>query len=487
MSRTGKPNIVFILIDDMGWRDLSCYGSSFYETPHIDRLAAEGVRFTDAYAAAPTCSPTRASIMTGKYPTRVGVSSHIDHTGSNHPLKGRLVEPSYFRELPLTETSLARALRQNGYSTWHVGKWHLGGRRCYPEHHGFDVNIGGCELGMPRPGGYFSPWGIPTLDEKDVPEGTYLTDHLTDRAIELIRESRSSDKPFFLNMWYYSVHIPIEAKEEKIAKYREKAKRLGLDRKDPFVHGGSFPAENNKKKRLKRRTFQSDPEYAAMIESLDENIGRLMDCLREQQLEEDTLVVFTSDNGGLATSEGSPTCNSPLAEGKGWKYEGGVREPLIVKWPGHAPAGRATGEPVTSPDFYPTLLDAAGLPPLPEQHRDGESFLALLEGGSWKREQPLFWHFPHYGNQGDSPGCAVRDGNWKLIEFFEDGHVELYNLAEDEGEDHDLAGRYPEKTAELQNRIHEWEQEVIARRPAPNPDYEEWPDRVKPGRHARSR
>ncbi len=484
MSKHDKPNIIFILIDDMGWKDLSCYNSTFYETPNIDRLAAEGIRFTDAYAAAPTCSPTRASIMTGKYPTTVGVSSHIDHSGRNHPLKGKLVEASYLRELPLTETSLARTLKQNGYNTWHVGKWHLGNLQCYPENHGFDVNIGGCELGMPSPGGYFSPWKIPTLDEENVPEGTYLTDHLTDRAIDLIQKNRNSGKPFFLNMWYYSVHIPIQAKEEKIRKYREKARKLGLDRKDPFVEGGKLPTERLKGRNIQRRTIQSDPEYAAMIESLDENIGRLMDCLREQGQEEDTLVVFTSDNGGLATAEGSPTCNLPLAEGKGWKYEGGVREPLIIKWPGQTSAGAVTDEPVTSPDFYPTLLEAAGLDPMPEQHTDGESFHSLLKGESWSRKQPLFWHFPHYGNQGDTPGCAVREGPWKMIEFFEDDHVELYNLDEDPGEDHDVAGQHPEKAAELQNKIHEWEKKVMARRPTPNPDYQEWPNRVKPGRHA---
>jgi arylsulfatase A-like enzyme len=415
-----KPNILFILIDDMGWMDLGCYGSTFYETPNIDRLSKDGLIFTQAYAACPVCSPTRASILTGKYPATVGVTSHIDHTGKNHPLRGKLMEVSYFRELPLTEKTLARALEEKGYRTWHVGKWHLGNRPCYPDRHGFEVNIGGCEFGQPKHG-YFSPWNLPVLKGDDVPEGTYLTDYLTDKAMDLIKENKESDDPFFLNLWYYSVHTPIQAKSEKIEKYKAKARDMGLDQSSPFVEGPFFPAENKKDQRICRRTVQSDPVYAAMIESLDENIGRLMALLKELEMEENTIVVFTSDNGGLATGEGSPTCNTPLAEGKGWKYEGGIREPLLVKWPGKIAPGSRTAEPVTSPDFYPTLLEAVGLDLIPEQHCDGESFLPLLQGKSWTRSNPLFWHFPHYGNQGDTPGCAVREGDWKLIEFFEDG------------------------------------------------------------------
>jgi arylsulfatase A-like enzyme len=468
-----KPNIVFILIDDMGWKDLSCYGSSFYETPNIDSLARDGLSFTDAYAACPVCSPTRASILTGKYPATVGVTNFIG--GANHPTAGRLVEVPYFRELPRTEKTLARALAERGYDAWHVGKWHLGGFASYPDKQGFHVNIGGCEWGLPKQG-YFSPFGNPVLEEP-AEDGTYLTDYLTDKAVELIRNRRGSDRPFYLNMWYHSVHTPIQAKEEKIAKYRQKAERLGLTERDPFVKGGRFPCEHKKDKHIQRRTFQSDPVYAAMIESLDENIGKILATLRETGEWENTIVVFTSDNGGLATAEGSPTCNTPLSEGKGWMYEGGTREPLIMTWPAMIKPGTETPEPVTSPDFYPTLLEAAGIAPIPEQHVDGYSFLPLLRGEEWSRPAPLMWHYPHYGNQGGTPGCSIRDGDYKLIEFFEDGHEELYNLRDDIGEERNLIEEMPGKAAAMRERLHSWQESIMARIPSPNPDYEPWNDR----------
>ena len=461
-----KPNFVFILIDDMGWRDLTCYGSSFYETPNIDRLTSQGMRFTDAYASCPVCSPTRASIMTGKYPATVGITDWIDWGGACHPRRGKVVDVPYLRELPLEEKTVATALQEGGYQTWHVGKWHLGGPGHLPDEHGFDVNVGGCEAGSPGHGGYFSPWTIPALKDVDVPEGTYLTDYLTDRAIELIENS--GDKPFFLNMPYYLVHTPIQGKQEKVEKYEAKAVALGLDKQEALIKGEPFPYEGRPGKRITRRIIQSDPVFAAMVESLDENIGRLLDALERTGKAGNTIVVFTSDNGGLATAEGSPTSNLPLSEGKGWMYEGGTREPLIVKWPGVVEPGSTCDVPVTSPDFYPTMLEAAGLDPMPEQHCDGVSLVPLLkQTGSLDREA-IFWHYPHYGNQGGTPGSSIRSGDHKLIEFFEDGSLELYNLKEDIGEDRNIAESEPELAARLAKMLAAWRESVEAKIPQPN-------------------
>ena len=466
---TDKPNIVFILIDDMGWKDLTCTGSLFYETPNIDRLAAEGMRFTNAYASCPVCSPTRASVLTGKYPATVGITDFIDWLGKQHPVKGRLVDVPYIKQLPRCEYTLATALRDNGYSTWHIGKWHLGGSGYLPQDHGFDVNIGGCEVGAPYGGGYFSPWTLPPFQDAEVPDGTYLTDYLTDRAIDLIRKDTAA--PFFLNMWYYSVHEPIQAKPEKIRKYQKKAEAMGLHKQDTFEEGESFPTEKMKHKRTRRRLVQSDPVYAAMIESLDDNVGRLLDALEESGKAENTIVIFTSDNGGLATAESSPTCNAPLAEGKGWMYEGGTREPLLVKWTDVVAPGSICTVPVTTPDFYPTLLDAARLDLIPEQHCDGVSLVPLLKGGDELPRKAIFWHYPHYGNQGGTPGSSVRMGNYKLIEFFEDDRIELYDLENDPGEKCDLSREKPELAQEMKATLQQWRQDVEAKIPQPNPDW----------------
>ncbi|HBE02710.1 MAG TPA: sulfatase [Spirochaetia bacterium] len=460
-----RPNIIFILMDDLGWRDLSIYGSPFYETPNLDKLAMQGMIFSDAYASCPVCSPTRASILTGKYPAGVGVTNFISHNGA-HPSRGRLIDAPYIDHLPLSEKSLASALKDGGYQTWHIGKWHLGKDQYYPEHHGFDINIGGCYWGHPG-NGYFSPWKIPNLPDPE--PGIFLTDYLTDRAIELVKER--SDSPFFLNLWYYAVHTPIQAKEELIEKYRKKTAALGIDQTDPFVEGDFFPAEHKKHLRIKRRIIQSDPAYAALIEIVDSNIGRLMAVLDETGLSDNTIVFFTSDNGGLSTAEGSPTCNAPLAEGKGWMYEGGTREPLFVRWPQRIKAGSLCSEPVTSPDFYPTILEMAGLPFKPEQHIDGESLMPLLaESGSLKREA-IYWHYPHYGNQGGTPGSSVRCGRYKLIEFFEDQSLELYDLQTDIGEQKNIISEKPETARYLGSLLKKWQEKCNACFPEPNPDF----------------
>lgn len=453
-----RPNIVFVLADDLGWRDLGCYGSTFYETPRLDQLAAEGAFFTDAYAAAPVCSPTRASLLTGKYPARVGVTNFL----GSHQV-GRLADVPAFPYLPQNEVSLARSLRDGGYRTWHVGKWHLGDYRYGPERHGFDVNVAGSEWGAPKQG-FFSPYGMPNLD--DGPDGEYLTDRLTDEAIGLI--SAGGDQPFFLHLSHYAVHTPIQAPEPLVAKYVEKAARLGLDDVDPIVEGEPYPTWHKRHRRVQRRTVQSDPVYAAMVENLDWNIGQVIDALDDAGLADNTIVIVYSDNGGLATAEGSPTCNAPLAEGKGWMYDGGVREPLLIRWPGPVAAGVKIDVPVTTPDLYPTLLEAAGLPPRPSQHVDGVSFLPALRGEPFERG-PIYWHYPHYGNQGGTPGAAVRDGDWKLIRFFEDERCELYNLADDIEEKRDLSSIEPAVVKRLFDTLITWMDDVHAQVPGPNP------------------
>ncbi|CAN5458992.1 sulfatase [soil metagenome] len=469
-----KPaNIVMILIDDLGARDLGCFGSTFYETPSLDRLARQGMSFDRAYASCPVCSPTRASILTGKYPARVGITQWI---GGNNA--GRLLDVPYLHYLPLEEQSLATALRQGGYQTWHVGKWHLGDAAFFPEHHGFDVNIGGCHWGSPKKG-HFSPWQIPTLP--DAEPGKYLADEITDQAIRLLN-NRDRSRPFFLNLWHYAVHTPIQAPAELVEKYRRKAAELGLDQIDPLVKGELMSFITDHPRHVIRRMFQSDPVYAAMIENLDTNVGRLLDALAAEGLAENTVVVFTSDNGGVATAEGSPTCNLPLAEGKGWAEEGGNRVCQLMRWPGRVGAGTRCATPVTSTDFYPTFLDAAGLPPRPEQHVDGVSLVPLLDGNSIDREA-IFWHYPHYSNQGNSPSSWVISGDWKLIEYFEDGRLELFNLQADPSEARECGLAHPDVRSRLHRLLANWRSEVEAKIPAPNPDYERLRPRIANNAH----
>jgi len=463
MSR--PPNIVFILADDLGWADLGCYGSTFHETPNLDRLATDGARFTDAYAASPVCSPTRASLLSGKYPSTVGVTQYIGGHGV-----GRLTDVPYFGFLPTQERSLARALREGGYRTWHVGKWHLGPRRCWPDQHGFDINLGGCDWGLPK--SYWSPYACPTLE--DGADGEYLTDRLTDEAIHLI-EAAGDDRPFFLNLWHYAVHIPIDAPPSLVAKYRAKATALGLDRIKPFAVGEPFGVWHQRAARITRRTIQSDPDYAAMVENLDTNVGRLLDALERTGKANDTIVIFTSDNGGLSTAEGSPTTNAPLSEGKGWLAEGGIREPFIVRWPRVVPAGTEIAEPITSPDLYPTMLSMAGLPPQPEQTIDGVDASALLRGERFRRG-PIYFHYPHYSNQGGRPASAVRDGGWKLVHDWETRTSALYDLSVDIGEEHDQAAAEPEVAARLEADLLGWLDESPALVPLPNPIPEPYDD-----------
>ena len=468
-----KPNIVMIYIDDLGWRDLGCFGSTFYETPNLDRLASEGVRFSNAYATCPVCSPSRASVMTGKYPASVGVTDWIDHRLAegerDYGYRGKVKDVLYLKHLPRSEKSVAAALREGGYATWHVGKWHLGGEGSSPTDHGFDINIGGNRYGSPIKG-YFSPYKLPGLEDKI--DGEFLTDRLTDEAIKLISDHRAcgEGRPFYLNLWHYAVHTPIMGKGDDIARFVKKAARLKLDRTAAHADGEAYPFECWKHLKVRRRLFQSDAVYAALVYNLDQNVGRLLRTLEETGCADNTIVVFSSDNGGLATIE-APTCNLPLAEGKGWMYDGGVRVPLIIKWPGRVAANTVNNDITTCADFYPTFLEAAGLPPMPEQHSDGISLINALTRRDPLKREAVFWHYPHYGYQGGTPGCAVRSGDYKLIKFFEDGRLELYNLREDISETHNLADSHPAIVDRLHRLLTAWMESVEAKIPEPNPDY----------------
>lgn len=446
-----RQNVLFVLVDDLGFMDVEPNNpDTFYETPNVSRLAAEGMRFTAGYAASPVCSPTRYSIQAGKYPTRVGATDYF--TGRR---ACRFAPAPLRNEMPLDELTIAQALREEGYATYFAGKWHLGNTpEHWPEERGYDVNIGGHERGGPYgPGRYFTPYGNPRLE--DGPEGEHLPERLGRETAAFIREHR--DEPFFAFLSFYSVHTPLMAPPELVAKYEEKARRLGLDQLETF--GEEEQIWGDKPRRV--REVQAHATYAGMVESMDRALGVVLDALDESGVADDTLVVFFSDNGGLSTSEGSPTSNLPLRGGKGWLYEGGVREPLIVRWPGVTAPGSVCDEPVISTDFYPTLLAATQSPARPEQHLDGQSLVPLLRG---ERLEPrsLYWHYPHYSNQGGHPGAAVRRGRWKLIEGFEEGRLQLFDLEFDPGESYDLAESQPDLVSELQADLHAWYDEVGA-------------------------
>jgi arylsulfatase A-like enzyme len=456
--RKPKQNFLFILVDDLGWRDLGCFGSSFYETPHIDRLAREGMRFTDAYAACPVCSPTRASIMTGKYPARMATTDWFGapqpETAHQHKTGTKPLLPApYVDQLPRDEITIAEALKMSGYNTFFTGKWHLGGKDHYPEDQGFEHNRGGFEKGSPK--SYFSPYNNPKL--KDGPEGEHLPDRLARESVGFLEDN--GNHPFLLFLSFYSVHTPLQGRKDLIEKYEAKAKQVTHEGPE-FIPEGEHQA----------RQVQNHAVYAAMVEAMDTAVGTVLDGLARLGLADTTTVFFMSDNGGLSTAEGAPTSNVPLRAGKGWLYEGGIREPLIVKCPGVTAPGSECRHPVTSTDFYPTLLELAGLPPRPEQHRDAVSFAPLLRGETLPKDRPLFWHYPHYGNQGAFPGAAVRLGAYKLIEFFEDGHLELYNLRDDPGEQCNLINEAPNYAEPMIDMLHAWQREVGARFPTPNPN-----------------
>jgi arylsulfatase A-like enzyme len=452
-----KPNFVFFLVDDLGWTDLGCFGSSFYDTPNVDSLCAEGMKFTDAYAACPVCSPTRASIMTGKYPGRIFAT---DYFGAAQPERWRRntkhLPAAYSDRLAHEEVTLAEALKGAGYATFFAGKWHLGPEGFWPETQGFDVNRGGHRGGGPYGGKkYFSPYGNPRLD--DGPDGEHLPDRLATEAVKFIEANK--DGPFLAYLSFYSVHTPLISRDDLKQKYLARKKTRGLE------------AKWGKERGRKVRLVQEHAIYGGMVEAMDLAVGKVKAGLERLGLADNTVVIFMSDNGGLSTSEGHPTSNLPLRGGKGWMYEGGIREPMFVVWPGVAKAGSRCDVPVTSTDFYPTMLEIAGLKPRPKQHVDGLSLVPLLKGGKALQREAIYWHYPHYGNQGGAPSGAVRSGDWKLVEWYEDGKIELFNLADDIGEQRNLAGQQPKRASELHAMIKRWRKESGVRMSTPNPKF----------------
>lgn len=434
-----RPNIVFILIDDMGLTDVGCFGSKFYETPNIDKLCKNGMKFTSAYSACTVCSPTRASLLTGKYPARLHITDWI--AGHVRPF-AKLKVPDWTMHLPLEEENLAKRLKSAGYATASIGKWHLGGPQFYPDKHGFDVNIGGTDKGQPP--SYVSPYKIATLP--DGPPREFLSDRLTDEALKFIETNK--ERPFFLYLPHFAVHQPIAGKPDVIEKYRKK-----VDTNAP----------------------QRNAKYAALVESVDDSLGRIVSKLEALNLSQRTIVVFTSDNGGLLPT----TSNVPLRAGKGSAYEGGVRVPLIVTWPGTIAAGSECPTPVITTDFYPTFIELTSTPDSAGHICDGESLAPLLkQTGSLKRDK-IYFHYPHYHPGGATPYGAVRSGDLKLIEFFETGKTELYNVKEDIGEKTDLAEQQPAQAAELKNALRDWRAAVGAQMPSENPNYDPAKDKAK--------
>jgi arylsulfatase A-like enzyme len=434
------PNVIFMLIDDWGWTDAACYGSKLYETPNLDRLATQGMKFNQAYAACTVCSPTRAAVMTGKYPARLHITDWI--AGHRRPF-AKLKIPDWTMELPLAEKTIAEELKARGYTTGIFGKWHLGTEAFYPEHQGFDVNVGGCHMGSP--GAYFPPYRIPNITDEQ--PGEMLSDRLTRDAMKFIETNR--DRPFYIYFPHYAVHTPIGGKPDVIAKYQKK------------LASGKYN--------------QTNAVYAALVESIDDSVGAIMKKLAELKLDDNTIIFVTGDNGGLSGTVNAqgwregPTRNDPLRLGKGSVYEGGTRVPLFVKWPGVTKPGSVNETPVISVDFFPTIMEmATGT----ASKADGESIVALLKGGSKLKREAIYWHYPHYHPGSATPYSAVRDGDWKLIHFFEDDHVELYNLKDDLSEKTDLAATNTKKVAELRAKLNAWRKEVGAQLPTPNPNYD---------------
>jgi arylsulfatase A-like enzyme len=424
-----RPNIILVLIDDMGLTDLSCYGSKFYETPNIDQLARDGMKFTHAYSACTVCSPTRAALMTGKYPAALHLTDWI--AGHDRPA-ARLRIPEWTKSLPTDVPTLPGALKEAGYATCAIGKWHVsdGG----PKAHGFDLSI--ANNGRGQPGTYFSPYKNPELP--DGPAGEFLSDRLTVEAEKFIEQNK--DRPFFVYLPHFAVHTPIAGQPDVVAKY-------------------------------KARATESDPQrnavYAALVESVDDSIGRLRAKLAELKLSERTIIIFTSDNGGLVLNQ--ITSNLGLRAGKGSVYEGGVRVPAIALVPGVTQPGSVSSVPVITMDWTATLLGLAGAKAIEGAH--GVSLAPLLRGQNIPA-RPLFWHYPHYHPGGATPYSAMLDGGWRLVEFFEDNRVELYNLNDDPTESRDLAASQPAKAAAMRAQLKAWRESVNAQLPTPNPDYD---------------
>lgn len=493
------PNVVLFLVDDLGWKDVGCYGSKFYETPNIDKLAEQGVKFTNAYAACHVCSPTRASILSGKYPARINLTDWLP--GRKDFAYQKLQNVEVIQQMPYEETTLAEALKEKGYSTAIVGKWHLGEAPSDPTKHGFDKHIpAGWSKGWPLV--YDAPFKLPDYDGDT---GEYLTDRLTTDALKYIEDNR--DKPFFLYFSHFAVHDPIEGRKDLVEKYKKKLASMPKETTPPYILEGnpdSDPLTIEERLTLLKDTVydgfsqlprgtvkikqhQDNVEFAAMVEAMDESLGRVMNKLKALGIDDNTIVIFYSDNGGMSAGNfGRPSrvlnpktpdkhfssSNLPLRGAKGWLYEGGIRVPAIVKWAGVKKSGSECNVPIVSTDLYPSILEMVGVPQLTNQHVDGKSIVPLLKGGKEINREAIYWHFPHYSNHGmQSPGGAVRYKNFKLIEYYENGTVQLFNLDKDLGELQDISKENPAKVNELRGMLHSWRKSVNAKMMPPNPEY----------------
>ena len=495
-----RPNIVFFLVDDLGWRDVGCYGSSFYKTPNIDKFAEQGVRFTSAYAACHVCSPTRASILTGMYPASINLTDWLPGRPDFNFQKLKNVEIN--QHIPYDIITLPQVFKENGYQTAIYGKWHLGEDYASTARQGFDKHIPtDWNKGWPNKG-YYSPFGLGGLEDE---EGTYLTDRLTDEALTYIEENK--DRPFFLFLSHFSVHDPIEGRKDLVLKYKDKLKGQFESDVLPFTLEGNPDAQDSvncdkmddtfkenipsgyrifDNGAVKIKQYQDNPEFAAMVESMDESFGRVLGKLKALDIEDTTVVIFYSDNGGMSAAnfyrpdrriakdkldKAFSTSNLPLRGAKGWLYEGGIRVPLIIKFLGKGLKGTVCDVPVTSPDFFPTILEMAGIES-GVQKKDGMSIVPLVTGENNINREAIFWHFPHYSNHGmQSPGGAIRFGDYKLLEYYENNTVQLFNLKEDINEKTDLAAKHPERVEQLRKMLHDWQKRTGAKMMKPNPDW----------------
>ncbi|GAA4281322.1 sulfatase [Gaetbulibacter aestuarii] len=457
---TSKPNVLFILVDDLGVNDLGCTGSTYYDTPNIDALAAKSFQFTQGYAGSRVCSPSRATIMTGQFTARHGITDWIgEKSGTDwRSLKryDKLLPADYVHDLPVEDTTIAEAFKANGYTTFFAGKWHLGGEGHYPENNGFDINKGGWSAGSPK-GGYFSPYQNPSL--KDSVPGENLSIRLAHETANFLKTYK--DKPFFAYLSFYAVHGPIQTTESKWAKYRSKAKAQEI--KD---HG--FEME----RKLPIRVTQDNPIYGGLVETMDDAVGIVLNQLKALGLDKNTIVVFTSDNGGVASGDSFSTSNLPLRGGKGYQWEGGTREPYFIYIPGEDLKNKSSDYPVTGADFFPTLLDYANINLMPDQHKDGISLKPIIEQGIVPDPRPLFWHYPHYGNQGGDPSSVMREGQWKLIHYYEDDSDELYDLELDPEEQQNISDNFPEVTKTMHDKLMDWLQSVNAKFPEKDPEFD---------------
>jgi len=459
-TRVTKPNVLFVLVDDLGYHDLGVTGSRFYETPNIDKLAGQSMIFTNGYAASRVCSPSRASIMTGKFTARHGITDWIGaKTGEDWRSRNRhdkMLPADYVHELPKEDISIAEAFKDAGYKTFFAGKWHLGGNQSSPEHHGFDINIGGIEAGSPR-GGYFSPWNNPKLPNRV--QGENLTLRLAHETADFIEKNKEA--AFFAFLSFYAVHAPVQTSQGHWRKYRDKAHRLGLAEKGYAME-----------RILPVRQIQDNPIYAGLVETMDDAVGVVLKALEANGLADNTIVVFTSDNGGVASGDHYATSNLPLRGGKGYQWEGGIKEPFFIKVPWLKTGGKKLDFPVIGTDFYPTLLEVADLKLNDKQHIDGISLKPLLEGKDLKIERPLFWHYPHYGNQGGEPTSIIQKEGWKLIHYWEDGHQELYQLPSVEHDTFNVIAEHSEIASNLSNDLMLWLKEVNAKFPTKDTEYD---------------